>query len=85
MLASVEAVRRIVNERRKKFPTSPLFVHAEKELNRIEQKLASGPALDRPFYDSLTIGLMCARELETTDSAFCDLVYTMLTEIRPTN
>jgi hypothetical protein len=83
MLASVTAVRRAVDERRARFPTSPLFLHAEKEIGRIERQLASDTPLDRKFYDSLTIGLMCARELETTDFPFCDTVYAMLTEIRP--
>lgn len=64
------------------FPASPFFAFAAREIDAIYLRIDRGPPIDRAFYDSLNIGLMCARELEPTDPEYCDLVYAMLEQIR---
>lgn len=77
-----QAARAAVDERLRRFPGHPLFLYAAREIARIEAALASSAPVDRSFYDGLTIGLMCARELEASDMPFCDIVHAMLEAIR---
>lgn len=83
MSDEIDAARAIIAERLERFPDSPFFLFAKAEMDRIDQRLQSGKPVDWPFYDSLRIGLMCARELETVDMPFCDSIYAMLGKIRP--
>ena len=80
----VERVRALLCERVLRHPGNPAYGAAFLQLQVIDNRLQSGVAPDRAFYESLThgIGLMCARELEASDVAFCDAVYAMLEEIR---
>lgn len=82
MQASVENVRALTQARMEQYAGSPFFGFADRELDRIEERLLEDRSPDRPFYESLNIGLMCARELEEVDPEFCDAVYSMLEDIR---
>ncbi len=78
----LQSTRNAVNSRLTAFPGHPLFTFASHELDKIENVIRSGRPIDTYFYQQIKIGLMCAKELETSDPAFCDLVYDMLEEIR---
>ncbi|WP_442678083.1 hypothetical protein ACSBM8_11085 [Sphingomonas sp. ASY06-1R] len=78
----VHAARAATDERLEQFPGHPLFLYASRDIARVEERLASGAPIDQAFYDSLNVGLMCARELEAVDMPFCDTIYAMLEEVR---
>ena len=65
-----------------RFPDHPFFLYASSEIAKIEKRVSSGTPIDQAFYDSLNVGLMCARELESVDMPFCDAIYAMLEEVR---
>jgi hypothetical protein len=48
-------------------------IHAQ--LLRIEQALVSGFALDDATLDALTLGVYAAREFETSDREYADLLF----------
>lgn len=64
------------------FPGHPLFLHAMRELDQIEDCIAAHQPPDRRFYESLNVGLMCARELEAVDLPFCETIYALLEAVR---
>ncbi len=70
------------NERLRVFPHSPFFQFARRELDLIARRYQLQEGFDRTFYDSLNIGLMCARELEGTDPTYCNIIYEMLEQVR---
>lgn len=78
----VQEARAATEDRLARFPGHPLFLYALREIEKIEQRLSSGVPVDQAFYDSLNVGLMCARELEAVDMPFCDTIYAMLEEVR---
>lgn len=82
MRSLVDSVRALNDKRLERYPTSPFFGFADRELRRIERRIEQTGSFDRAFYQSLQIGLMCARELEQVDPEFCDAVYAMLEDIR---
>jgi hypothetical protein len=86
MSHAISAARTMISDRLQHRPANPLYEFAAREMARIDARLASGPPIDRAFYQTLTqgIGLMCARELEASDMPFCDAIYAMLTEINRT-
>ena len=84
MTDAVSQARAIIHDRVSQHPQNPFYQAATRQMRAIDDRLSSGPPPDRAFYDSLTrsLGLMCARELESSDMAFCDAVYALLEEIR---
>jgi hypothetical protein len=78
----VHEARAATDERLQQFPGHPLFTYASRDIARIEDRISSGAPIDREFYDSLNVGLMCARELEAVDMPYCDKIYAMLEEVR---
>lgn len=76
--SAIGFVRALGARRIESHPDSPFFAFGERELRRIE----NAPSIDRAFYRSLNIGLMCARELEGVDPEYCDAVYAMLECVR---
>jgi hypothetical protein len=78
----VHEARAATDERLEQFPGHPLFLYASRDIARVEDRLASATPIDQAFYDSLNVGLMCARELEAVDMPFCDTIYAMLEEVR---
>ncbi len=84
MTDAIAQARSVIQDRTQRFPNNPFYAFAARQMAVIDARLADGPPVDRAFYDSLThgLGLMCARELEQSDMAFCDAVYAMLEEIR---
>jgi hypothetical protein len=83
MPSALAKARQITQERLSTYPGSPFFIFAERELATIAANLDAGGKVPRDVYDRQKIGLMCARELETTDMAYCDAIYAMLDEVRP--
>ena len=79
---SIEQTELATRERLVKFPNSPFFTYAQREIETIKEQYAKDGAFSRQFYDDLNIGLMCARELESVDPEYCDYVYAMLETIR---
>ncbi len=84
MIDAVANARTVIQDRVTRHPDNPFYTYAAGQMRLIDERLLSGPPPDRAFYDMLTrgLGLMCARELETSDMAFCDAVYAMLEAIR---
>lgn len=82
---SLAAAQIAIADRLARFPDSPFFLFARRDVDRVAERLSAGPPVDWAFYRSLKVGLMCARELETVDMPFCDAIYTLLTDIRPTS
>ena len=78
----VQEARAATDDRLAQFPGHPLFLYASKEIAKIEERVSAGTPIDQTFYDSLNVGLMCARELESVDMPFCDTIYAMLEEVR---
>lgn len=78
----IRTFRTVLAERLSRFPDSPFFAFAERELSLIDDRWQSDLAVDRGFYDSLNLGLMCARELEQSDPTFCNAAFAMLEHIR---
>lgn len=76
------SVKTLTAQRLQVHPQSPFYEFAMRESARIEERLRSPEPIDEEFYESLNIGLMCARELEITDMDYCDHVYRMLTLIK---
>ena len=80
-----EAIRQLritTDDRMIAYPSNPFFEFAHRELDRIEYHYKVQGGFDREFYDTINIGLMCARELEASDWSYCDLVYNLLERIR---
>ncbi len=84
MTDAIEQARAVISARVSQHPNNPFYNAASRQMQAIDKRLETGAPPDRAFYDSLThsLGLMCARELENSDMAFCDAVYAMLEEIR---
>ena len=84
MTDAIAQARAVIAARVALHPANPFYQAASRQMQVIDARLADGPPPDRAFYESLThgVGLMCARELETSDMPFCDAVYAMLEEIR---
>ncbi len=82
MNSSFDAAVQITDNRLQSFPDSHLFLYAQKELNRINSFWDDHKYFDMPFYDSINIGVMCARELEAVDPEYCDIIYSALEDIR---
>lgn len=72
----------LTQQRLDRYCDNPFFGFARREVDRIEARFLAGGPIDRPFYDSLDIGLMCVRELESIDMPYCDTVYAALEDIR---
>lgn len=83
MNEELEVAQRLTSERLERYTDSPFFLYAKRELDRVIAREATGFTVDQPFYESLNIGLMCARELEPIDPEFCNVIYAMLETIRP--
>ncbi len=84
MTDAIERARAVISVRVSQYPVSPFYNAASRQMQIIDDRLRIMSPPDRAFYNSLTnsLGLMCARELEISDMAFCDAVYAMLEEIR---
>ncbi len=84
MTDAISKAREVIRQRVAQNPANPFYNAAARQMVAIDARLSAGPPPDRAFYASLThgIGLMCARELETSDMAFCDAIYAMLEDIR---
>ncbi len=80
---SLAAAENILAERLSRFPDSPFFLFAAKELGYIRHQSAVNE-INSHFYEGLNIGVMCARELESVDAPFCDAVYNLLEDVRIT-
>ena len=83
MLETLQIAIRANDDRQRKFPDVYLFAFADKELQKINTAVADHGRLTTEEYQSLDIGLMCARELESSDMEYCDIIYKMLDEVRP--
>lgn len=82
MFDSLETLRAINSERLFRFPDSPFFLFAQREIGKIDDHWQRFRKFDRSLYESLNIGLMCARELEAVDPDYCTAVYNMLEDMR---
>lgn len=83
MPPSLALAQEAIDDRLARFPDSPFFLFAKRDVDRISDRLRLGPPVDAAFYESLKVGIMCARELEAVDMPFCDAIYALLTDIRP--
>lgn len=83
-MEELDLVKRLTAERLSRFPDSPFYNFALREIEKIAGYVDDGGVgkISRTFYESLNIGLMCARELETVDMPYCDAVYAMLERLR---
>ena len=79
-LLDVEA---LVQERLGAHPGHPLFEFAKLQTSLIRANVHESGRVDEAFYRRIRLGLLCARELESTDPDFCDTVYRMREDIRP--
>ena len=79
---SLTQLQALTRQRLDTYPDSPFFGFAGREIDRIESRFLAGGPIDRAFYRSLDIGVMCARELESIDMPYCDAVYVALEDIR---
>ena len=80
----IQAARAMIDDRVARHPKSPFYQRANAEMAEIQARLSTGAKPDKAFYERLThgIGLMCARELESSDPAFCDAIYAMIEHVR---
>ncbi len=76
--------RNMIDLRVSQHPQSPFYQYAHSEMADIETFVSGGMKPDKVFYERLThgVGLMCARELEPSDPAFCDAIYKMIEHVR---
>ena len=84
VLDSMYQLETLTRERLTEFPGSPFFNYSSRELETIKRRYTDYGSFDRAFYESLNMGVMCARELESVDPEYCDKVYFMLERIRLT-
>lgn len=82
-IQKIKLAREITERRLKQFPNSPYFHFALKEMIRIEEQLAKTTIPDKAFYDSLSIGVMCVKELDDIDPEYCAVIFDSLSELRP--
>ena len=64
-------------------PGNRLYERALTELRLIERSLDANARLPTEIYERQVLGLLCARELEGVDDAYCDSVYALLDAVRP--
>jgi hypothetical protein len=79
---AIEQADLINDDRLSSYPDSIFFKYARNELTRIKNQYYENGYIDKKFYDSINIGVMCARELESVDPDYCNIIYNMLEEIR---
>ena len=80
---SLPRVESLIKERLNTHPGHPFFVFAKLQTSLIRTNLNTSGQVEKVFYDKLGLGLLCARELESTDMDFCNAVYCMLVDIGP--
>ena len=85
MSDSLDTAIRLNDDRRRNFPDVSFFGFAKKELLKISSAVADHGRLTVEEYDSLNIGVMCARELENSDMDYCNVIYRLLDNVRPTS
>ncbi len=64
-------------------PGDRVFERALVEVRRLREDLGSDGRLGAQAYESQQLGLLCVRELEAVDPAYCAEVYAFLDQVRP--
>ncbi len=77
-----DGARAVTAERLRQNAANHFFAYAERDLDRIEQPLGEDGRLTKEAYAQQSLGLMCARELETSDAESCEIVHRMLYDVR---
>ena len=80
---SVENFRSLVNQRLAEYPDNGYYLAGRDQLAIIDRELDGTGHLSKAIYASLTLGVMCAREVEQIDMPFCDAAYEMLGNVKP--
>jgi len=80
---AVENFRSTLSQRLSKYPENGYYRAGKDQLAIIEQDIAQNGSLSQETYDSITLGVMCAREVEQIDMSFCEAAYAMLEEVKP--
>lgn len=73
----------LVEQRLSVSPENGYYLTARAQVALIELEVTQEGRLSQATYARLTLGVMCAREVELIDMAFCEAAYAMLDEVRP--
>ena len=73
----------LTKQRLADMPAHDLFIYLEKQLSYIKLNLNENGKLSTKVFDTLNIGVLCAKELEHIDAEFCSAIYEMLEEVGP--
>ena len=80
---AIENFRSVLSQRLSEYPENGYYRAGKDQLAIIEQDIAQNRCLSQATYVRLTLGVMCAREVEQIDMPFCDAAYAMLEEVKP--
>ncbi len=72
--ALVETGLQMVDERLRASPDFPIYDSIKAQLTYIQRTIAAGERPAAEMLDRLTIGVYAAREFETSDPAFADVL-----------
>ena len=78
-----EKMETMTKQRLAEWPNHPVYNHAAYQLSMIEKHLQEDGKLSKADFEKVTIGRMCAYELEPEDEEYCQVVYKFLTAIEP--
>lgn len=82
-MSSLAYFKYFVEQRLFDHPDNVYYRAGKAQLAIIESEIARTGRLSRATYGRLTLGIMCAREVEQIDMKFCHAAYAMLEEVRP--
>ncbi len=80
----IENFRSLVEERLSNHPDNRYYRAGKTELDQISKEFYDRGFISKQTYDDQNLGLMCAKEVEPIDMAFCDAAYAMLEYVRVT-
>jgi Tsi6 len=66
---------RMVHERLQASPSFPIYLSIQRQLQYLQTTVALGQSPDPERIDSLTLGVYAAREFETSDPGFADVLF----------
>ena len=66
---------RMVRERLQASPDFPIYLSIQRQLEYVDQIVTLGQSPDPGKIDSLTLGVYAAREFETSDPDFADVLF----------
>ena len=71
----IERGLELVAERRRASPDAAIYVSIENQLEYMQRAVENGERPTDELLDRLTLGIYAAREFETTDPAFADVLF----------